>query len=348
MNVTLTASRPVIVCLRMYTRIKHSKFGYDDWITFVCWFVFLVTAIPVTVVTTWGFGENVYDIPATERPRAREGQVIGTAFVILSFASPKFGIMATVQRATNPPSGFWQRTFYANWVLCTASFIFLLGVSIFQFAQCTPVAYQWTLTGSGHCIDPEVNIRLAYASSAFSTVLDFYFSLLPAAIIWKLQMSPRTRATMSVVLGGASLATIASIVKMWKLGDAISQISDDPTCTFPKLSNYHEHRVRFLTCYRCHVRDIHPRVCGDDAVTYRLEHRHHLPSLQEHEFPAVGALRQRRHYEQQCNASPNFWPGGIEAAQEFLRRRRDNVNSRRRIRGWIESLSGRYCGKLLT
>lgn len=220
----------VIVGLRVYTRARYSKLGYDDWITLVCWFVFLATAIVVAVVVSWGFGKHIYDIPTAERPRAREGQVLGTALVILSFASPKFGIMATVQRATNPPSVLWRRIFYTNWALCTASFIFLSAVSVFQFLQCTPVAYQWELTGAGHCSSPEVNIRLAYASSAFSTVLDFYFSLLPAAIIWKLQMSPRTRVTMSVVLGGASLDTIASVLKMWKLGDAIAQIADDPTC----------------------------------------------------------------------------------------------------------------------
>lgn len=220
----------VIVGLRVYTRLKHSNFGYDDCITLMCWVVFLATAIPITTVVSWGFGKHIYDIPVDEQPRAREGQVIGTACVILIFASPKFGNMATVQRATNPPSGFWQRVFYTNWVMCTASFIFLFAVSIFQFMQCKPVAYQWELTGRGHCIDTRVNIMLAYASTAFSTVLDFYFSILPATIIWKLQMSSRNRAVMSVVLGGASFATIVSIIKMWKLGNAISQIAEDPTC----------------------------------------------------------------------------------------------------------------------
>lgn len=233
LNVELKLCITVVVVLRVYTRVTYSNFGYDDWITLMCLLMFLATAMSVTLVVTWGFGKHIYDIPATEQSRAREGQVIGTACVILSFASPKFGIMTTVQRATNPPSGFWQRTFYANWALCTASFIFLFAVSIFQFMQCEPVAYQWELIGKGYCIDSEINIRLAYASSAFSTVLDLYFSVLPACIIWKLRTSPRNRLLLSMVLGGASFATIASIVKMWKLGDAISQIADDPTCKFP-------------------------------------------------------------------------------------------------------------------
>lgn len=221
----------MIIGLRVFTRIKFGKFGYDDWIIIACWLVFLATAIVETLVISWGFGKHIYDIPPADRPRARKGQVIGTCFVILSFASPKFGIMATVQRATNPPTTFWRRMFKANWVLCTASFSFLLSVSIFQFGQCRPVAYQWDLVpGTGSCIGSEVNIRLAYASSAFSTLLDFYFSLLPAAIIWKLQMNRKSRLMMIMVLGGASSATIASAIKMWKLGDAIAQIADDPTC----------------------------------------------------------------------------------------------------------------------
>lgn len=221
----------MVVGLRVYARVKFEKFGYDDWIIVVCWLVFLVTAVIVTSVVSWGFGKHIYDIPPADRPRAREGQVIGTCAIIMSFAAPKFGIMATVQRATNPPTTFWMRMFYVNWVLCTASFVFLLSVSVFQFEQCKPVSYQWELVpGTGSCIDSQVNIRLAYTSSAFSTVLDFYFSLLPAAIIWKLQMSSKSRVMMIMILGGASSATIASAVKMWKLGDAIAQIADDPTC----------------------------------------------------------------------------------------------------------------------
>lgn len=220
----------VIVGLRVYTRAKYSKFGYDDWVTLVCWFVFLVTAVIVALVVPWGYGKHIYDIPAADQPRARQGQVVSTVAAILSFASPKFGIMATVQRATNPPSALWRRIFHVNWALCTASFVFLAGVSAYQFLQCTPVAYQWELAGAGSCLSPVVNIGLAYASSALSTVLDVYFSLLPAAIIWKLQMSPRNRVTMIIILGGASSATIASLVKMWKLGSAIAHIAEDPTC----------------------------------------------------------------------------------------------------------------------
>lgn len=221
----------VIVALRVHARVKFAKFGYDDWITVICWLVFLITAIITSVVIAWGFGKHVDDIPDADLPRARKGQVIGTASVILSFASPKFAIMATVQRATNPPTGSWQGVFNMNWALCTASFLFLLSVSIFQFLQCDPVRYQWDLLpADGSCMDPQVNIRLAYASSSFSTALDFYFSLLPAAIIWKLQMSSRSRVLMIAVLGGASTATFASIIKMWKLGDAIAQIAGDPTC----------------------------------------------------------------------------------------------------------------------
>lgn len=224
----------VVVGLRVFARVKAARLGYDDWIIVVCWLVFLATAVVASLVVSWGFGKHIYDIPPADRPRARRGQVMGTSVVILSFASPKFGITATVQRATSPPTTFWRRMFAANWLLCTASFLFLLSVSVFQFAQCRPVAYQWgeRVPGTGSCIGSEVNIRLAYASSAFSTALDLYFSLLPAAIIWKLQMSQRSRLLMIMVLGGAGSATVASVVKMWKLGDAIAQIADDPTCKY--------------------------------------------------------------------------------------------------------------------
>lgn len=229
MNRKLTGQLIAVVGLRVYTRVKYAKFGYDDWITLVCWLVFLVTAIPVSVAVSWGFGKHIWDIPAEGKTLAREGQVISTAAIIFSFATPKFGIMATVHRATNPPSGFWQRIFIANWVFCTMSFLFLTGVSVFQILQCQPIEYQWTLT-DGYCISSEYNIQLSYAASSFSTFLNSYYSILPTFILWKLQMSQKQRVTMSIMLGGAMFATIASVVKMWKLGNAISKVSGDPTC----------------------------------------------------------------------------------------------------------------------
>lgn len=86
------------------------------------------------------------------------------------------------------------------WVLTVAYFF----VVVFQ---CTPVSYFWTQVlgeeqaRGGRCADGRVVPVGTIALSAVSAVSDWILGLLPIAVLWNVQLSRRTKAAISLLLG---------------------------------------------------------------------------------------------------------------------------------------------------
>lgn len=73
---------------------------------------------------------------------------------------------------------------------------------LWDMFQCNPVAAQWDYTIPNHmCVAPEQVIQAAYALSVLSILSDWLYALLPIPMLWKAQMTPQAKATVSVVLG---------------------------------------------------------------------------------------------------------------------------------------------------
>jgi hypothetical protein len=71
--------------------------------------------------------------------------------------------------------------------------------------QCHPVDYFWRrvepkVFGTGKCLDVDILIDIAYLYSVIATVCDFILGLLPIALVWNLQMTPKTKAALAGIL----------------------------------------------------------------------------------------------------------------------------------------------------
>jgi hypothetical protein len=74
--------------------------------------------------------------------------------------------------------------------------------------QCRPSAYFWTqyTGGKGSCIDPKITVDATYAYSAISCVVDWTLGIIPVFLVWNLQMNPRTKISVAMILAvGAML-----------------------------------------------------------------------------------------------------------------------------------------------
>lgn len=65
-----------------------------------------------------------------------------------------------------------------------------------------PSAYFWTqyTGGEGTCINPKVTVDAFYAYSAVSCVGDWTLGILPAFMVWNLQMNFRTKLSVAAIL----------------------------------------------------------------------------------------------------------------------------------------------------
>jgi hypothetical protein len=68
--------------------------------------------------------------------------------------------------------------------------------------QCRPSSYFWTqyTGGKGTCIDPRITVAATYAYSAISCAGDWTLGILPIFLVWNLQMNPRTKLVVAMIL----------------------------------------------------------------------------------------------------------------------------------------------------
>jgi hypothetical protein len=85
-------------------------------------------------------------------------------------------------------------------VVCTYCFFIIIF-------QCWPVAYFWgQFTGmEGSCINPNIITISTYTYSAMSCWSDWTYCILPAFMIWNLQMNRRSKFSICAILGVGSM-----------------------------------------------------------------------------------------------------------------------------------------------
>jgi hypothetical protein len=94
-----------------------------------------------------------------------------------------------------------------RWVICitmAAVWTFSVVYFVLVLMQCSPTSFFWRQvlgTDEGHCIDPGIIPAATIAQSVVGAVCDFALALLPAAMLWKVQLNVRTKITVAVLLG---------------------------------------------------------------------------------------------------------------------------------------------------
>jgi hypothetical protein len=78
-----------------------------------------------------------------------------------------------------------------------SAFFFFLFV-----LQCRPSEYFWTryTGGTGTCINPDTTVIATYVYSAISCAADWTLGIIPVFLVWNLQMNPRTKLSVAMIL----------------------------------------------------------------------------------------------------------------------------------------------------
>ena len=112
-------------------------------------------------------------------------------------------------------SSVWQR--WSLLVMMLLQFLINTSCVIMIYAQCgTHVSALWG-TEMATCLDPIYQTNYGYFQSAFNSFADLYLTLLPALIIWNLEIKPLVKAGLSFLLCLSFFAFIASVVKTWQI-----------------------------------------------------------------------------------------------------------------------------------
>jgi hypothetical protein len=96
---------------------------------------------------------------------------------------------------------------FTIWSVTILSTVFSIAYVLVMTFQCHPIPYFWTrfLGGAGTCISATVIADMTYTHGAITTFSDWTLGILPIFLVWNLNMNPRTKVSVALILGLGAL-----------------------------------------------------------------------------------------------------------------------------------------------
>ncbi|KAH7020746.1 uncharacterized protein B0I36DRAFT_387602 [Microdochium trichocladiopsis] len=219
----------VAVVLRVCARAFIMKaFAADDWLMVAAMIAFTASTVTCVLATIEGSGMHTAEVPPERIENALMWLYACYPSIAVTLATSKLSVGCYLLRITN------KRVH--RWIIFLALGATIVASSIFFFVtvlQCRPISFAWEkISETGTCIDIDTIINIMYAYSALTLFTDIAFTLLPAWLVFHLQMSLKTKLALTLVLGMACLASTAVIIRFPHLRDFKDP---DPLC---RLANF--------------------------------------------------------------------------------------------------------------
>ncbi|KAJ8106098.1 hypothetical protein OPT61_g9766 [Boeremia exigua] len=210
-NIAFLATAIIANALRCIVRVKMVKaFGVDDWLMVASTIFFIGYGTSSTIGAYYGTGRHYTDLEQWQIEKARKCWFYCYLFYCCSMILSKISIGCFLLRISVKR--------LHSWIIYTAMFVSTFACTAFFFVtlfQCNPVRYFWAKSmEGGTCIDSNVIIGLGFVYSIFSIIADFTFALLPAFLVWNLQLTRRTKIALIPLLTMGCVASAAVIARL--------------------------------------------------------------------------------------------------------------------------------------
>ncbi|KAI6358940.1 hypothetical protein MCOR25_007205 [Pyricularia grisea] len=200
----------ISMLLRFWIRARKNTWGPDDWAMVATVPVWLVTTISTIVMAWSGVGQQDDTLTSEQMANSYMWFYIFQESWCFVLVTLKWSIGFTLLRIAGGKR--WVTILiYSCLVLVT---ICTGGTGMFLFFGCDPVQKNWYPELPGTCHPREIQTALSFLVAAVSIFTDWVFAILPAVLIWKLQMPSRVKMSVIGLLGLGFFASIAPIVRL--------------------------------------------------------------------------------------------------------------------------------------
>jgi hypothetical protein len=93
---------------------------------------------------------------------------------------------------------------YATYFVMVVAFVPAVFFFFYALFACKPVTYLWEQldpSKKGRCKSERELMNLSYAQSAFYLFCDMSLAIIPTFVLWKLQLSRKTKISACILLG---------------------------------------------------------------------------------------------------------------------------------------------------
>ncbi|KAK3372685.1 hypothetical protein B0H63DRAFT_564062 [Podospora didyma] len=205
----------LFVFARLYVRgILMRKLFVDDYFIIVALISSWVAVALEVEGARWGNGRHFDALTLEEKSNAI--LLVSISFLpgILSFAFPKFAVVALLCRLLNPHR--WHRIF----LWCWTSFVLVVIVvgPLLHFTACIPSRALWDFSVTDFkCRDPEILVNWSFFSASMSAMTDLYLAVYPSIALYSLQIATKKKLALCAALGLGAVSTGVAIYKTTRL-----------------------------------------------------------------------------------------------------------------------------------
>ncbi|KAI1092323.1 hypothetical protein F5B19DRAFT_212645 [Rostrohypoxylon terebratum] len=203
----------IVVCLRIYGRIRSRQFGIDDALVCIAMmFSIAETGCSYMAMRTAYLGVHVYDIPmAADISLGMYWNYIIQIIYNPILALVKCSVLTFLLRI----GGQRRKIRYSIHALNVFNIGLMIAIFVTVVFQCSPISYFWKRitdpTLQGGCIDTGI----FYVTTAALTIFtDILVLALPFWIFMGLKMAPKVKFAIMVVFLLGAVVTIVSILRM--------------------------------------------------------------------------------------------------------------------------------------
>ncbi|KAK3939411.1 hypothetical protein QBC46DRAFT_438093 [Diplogelasinospora grovesii] len=210
----------VAVCLRLYTRLRFAKLGWDDLAVVVCLILYIGLIIATIYAIIFGLGRHIWDVPIETEVSMQKCGFTSQVLYPPALCAVKLSILLFLLR-TLPPGHPWKNPLrvFAGYVAIEES-----AFTIALFLQCRPIYFYWDKTVEGTCFNQPA---FYYADAALNMATDLCILALPWLIFRNLNISRRRKYELLGICSVGVFTLISSTVRLPYLHDL--NISTDPT-----------------------------------------------------------------------------------------------------------------------
>ncbi|RYP48698.1 hypothetical protein DL768_005478 [Monosporascus sp. mg162] len=198
-----------LILLRLWARIYNRNLGLDDACMLGAWLCYLGDG----VTTQTGGSRHFFFLTPPEQQYQTMLVLIVLVVGIACTGLGKIAIGLTVLRIVGNTSK-WKR--WAVWfTIGMTAATSVIGILLFLFRCGDPRAvFVLALAAEARCLSDQAILNFNVFSSLWQVLADFFFSVLPMYIIWRLSMPLRRKVYLLVAMGLTLFTGVTAIIKM--------------------------------------------------------------------------------------------------------------------------------------
>ncbi|EXK25056.1 hypothetical protein FOMG_18261 [Fusarium oxysporum f. sp. melonis 26406] len=203
----------IATLFRVYCRAFVIKaFAADDWLAVIAQFMFIVFISYEITGVHYGTGRHFKDISPENIPKAMQMWWTCEPTYVLANMALKASIGIFLLRIC-----VTKTHKIVIWAITGLTELYSLFFFLLFVLQCRPTSLFWLRytadPPNGSCMDAQVVSNAFYGYSAISCLSDWTYSILPIFLVWKLQMSLRTKVSVVLILAAGAIASSATIIR---------------------------------------------------------------------------------------------------------------------------------------